>query len=228
MRHCPPNRRRRPIVRVTFQGSAKRFSRERRRRLPSATPFNLRRPINPMPPIRPMPLSIRHPALTRRHSLPPWHRRQDCCKRNAKRSAAAGRGRPEAAPSESVAVATPDDQSPPAQPAADAPPTEPVATGPSIDQVPPAETAPTPPAPLKTAAVPAAPSTAAVQQQDTARKVAARKRLAAVRRVRRTRPTAVAQSAAPNSVFPQPGFQSAPQAVGGPFVRPPAVKRGQN
>jgi hypothetical protein len=38
----------------------------------------------------------------------------------------------------------------------------------------------------------------------------------------------VAQSAGPNNASPQPGFQSAPQAVGGPFVSPPTAKRGQN
>jgi hypothetical protein len=82
-------------------------------------------------------------------------------------------------------------------------------------------------APPQTAAPTATAPAATAEQQDAARKVAARKRLAAVRRVRRTRATAVAQSV-PNNASPQPTFQSAPQAVGGPFVRPPSAKRGQN
>jgi hypothetical protein len=157
----------------------------------------------------------------------------------------------EAPPSETVAAGTPDDQPRPAQAATEAPPAETVATGMSNDQPPSAHAATEAAAPeiaataapddqaqpaqtATTAALPetAAPAVvapgAAVERQDTARQVAARKRLAAVRRVRRTRATAVAQSAAPKSALPQPGFQSAPQAVGGPFVSPPTAKRGQN
>jgi hypothetical protein len=153
----------------------------------------------------------------------------------------------EMAPPETLAAGTPDDQPPPAQAATEALSPETVATGmsndqprstqtvteaaaPEIaakeapdDQPQPTQTATTA-APSKTAA----PAAAAVEQQDTARKVAARKRLAAVRRVRRTRATAVAQWNGPYNVLPQPGFEAAPQAMGGPFVRPPKAKRGQN
>ena len=151
------------------------------------------------------------------------------------------------APPETLAAGTPDDQPPPAQAATEALSPETVATGmsndqprstqtvteaaaPEIaakeapdDQPQPTQTATTA-APSKTAA----PAAAAVEQQDTPRKVAARKRLAAVRRVRRTRATAVAQWNGPYNVLPQPGFEAAPQAMGGPFVRPPKAKRGQN
>jgi hypothetical protein len=131
----------------------------------------------------------------------------------------------EVAPSETLATATPDDQQRPDQIATEAA-SETTATTAADDQAQPAQTA-TVAAPPQTAAAAAAAPAGAADQQDAARKVAARRRLAAVRRVRRTRPTAVAQSA-PNNASPQPGFQSAPQAVGGPFVSPPSAKRGQN
>jgi hypothetical protein len=157
----------------------------------------------------------------------------------------------EVAPSETLAAGTPDDQPPPTPAATEAAAPETVATGMSDDQLPSTQTATEAAGPeiaatgapddqaasaqtATTAALPqtaapvAAAHAAAVERQDTARKAAARKRLAAVRRVRRMRATAVAQSDGSYNAFPQPGFQSAPQAVGGPFVRPPKVKRGQN
>jgi hypothetical protein len=127
----------------------------------------------------------------------------------------------EVAPPETLATATPDDQQRSDQTATETV-SETTATSAADDQTQPAQTATI--AALPQTAAPAA----AAEQQDAARKVAtARKRVAAVRRVRRTRATAVAQSA-PNNASPQPGFQPAPQAVGGPFVRPPSAKRGQN
>jgi hypothetical protein len=153
----------------------------------------------------------------------------------------------EVAPPETLAAETPDDQPPPAQAATEALPPETIATGMSNDQPRSTQTATEAAAPeiaatgapddqaqsiqTATTAAPsktAAPAAAAVDRQDTARKVAARKRLAAARRARRARATAVAQSAGPNNAFSQPDFQSAPQAVGGPFVRPPKAKRVQN
>jgi hypothetical protein len=125
----------------------------------------------------------------------------------------------EVAPLETLAAGTPDDQPPPAQAATEAAAPEIAATGAPDDQAVPAP---------QTAAPAAAVRAATVEQQDTARKAAPRKRLAAVRRFRRTRATAVAQSDGSYNAFPQPGFQTAPTAVGGPFVRPPKAKRGQN
>jgi hypothetical protein len=152
----------------------------------------------------------------------------------------------EVAPSETLAAGTPDDQPPPTPAATEA--AETVATGMSDDQLPSTQTATEAAGPeiaatgapddqaasVQTATTAALPQTAApanaaaVERQDIARKAAARKRLAAVRRARRTRATAVAQSDGSYNAFSQPGFQSAPQAVGGPFVRPPKAKRGQN
>jgi hypothetical protein len=108
------------------------------------------------------------------------------------------------------------------------PETTPSATDPTDD----ASTAA--PAPVMTAAVtPTAPVTAArADEQDTAKEMARRKRIAAVRRGRRARALAAAQLASQNSLFPQASFQSTSQityqpaqqqAVGGPFVPAPAA-----
>jgi hypothetical protein len=90
------------------------------------------------------------------------------------------------------------------------------------------------PAPVITAAVtPTAPvvTAARADEQDTAREMARRKRLAAAHRARRARALAVAQLASQNSLFPPANFQTTSQityqppqqqAVGGPFVPAPA------
>jgi len=135
-------------------------------------------------------------------------------------------GAAEAKPPETVAAKTPDDP-PSAHNATQTAPAETAATGAPDAHVPPAETA-TAAIPAETAALATAASNAQAEQQDAARKVAARKRLATVRRVRRARATAIAQSANPNNAFPQPSSQAAPQAVGGPFVSPPTAKHRQN
>jgi hypothetical protein len=74
---------------------------------------------------------------------------------------------------------------------------------------------------------------ARADQQNTAKEIALRKRLAAARRARRARALAAARLANQNSLFPQTNFQTTSQityqaalqqpAVGGPFVPAPAA-----
>ena len=235
---------RRPIVRVALSGQ-RSASRGRDAGVSLAGT-----PIGADAAGRPVPLLIRRPASTRWHNLPLQHSRLSQPERQSishrrlrpqlkwRRQKRSQPGRPtisrglleaatEAPPPETVATGMSNDQPPSAQTETEAAPPEIAVTGAPDDQAQPTQTATTA-APPETAAPTAAAPAAAVEQQDTARKVAARKRLAAVRRVRRTRATAVAQSAGPNNASPQPGFQSAPQAIGGPFVSPPNAKRGQN
>jgi hypothetical protein len=116
-----------------------------------------------------------------------------------------------------AATEMPDDQAQPVQAATETP----------NDQAAPVQAVAEPPQPRTAVQIAAAPTTP-TEHQDTAREIANRKRIAAQRRARRARATAVAQSANPNTAFPQPGFQSAPQAVGGPFVSPPVAKPNKN
>jgi hypothetical protein len=132
-------------------------------------------------------------------------------------------------PPSAVATASPAADDEPPQPAAAAPAPETAAIEPPNDQAAPAETATEtaqPESAVPTAATPAAPASSA-DQQDTARKIAKQGRVAALRRARRARAMAVAQSATQNAAFPQPTVQPAPQAIGGPFVSPPTARRAQ-
>jgi hypothetical protein len=103
------------------------------------------------------------------------------------------------------------------------PPETAIVTG-SITELPPQDVS----APQATApAPPAAP-------QETARQIANRKRLAALRRAQRARIAARAQATNDISGFGQAnfqsasGFQSAQSGIGGPFVSPPSAARRQN
>ena len=145
---------------------------------------------------------------------------------------------PQTAAVETPSDVQPSDQKPSEQASAAAAVTAPAAES-SQPEITPSATAPTDnastaaPTPVITAAVaPTAPVTAArANEQDTAKEMARRKRLAAARRARRARALA-AQLASQNSLFPQANFQSTSQityqpaqqqAVGGPFVPAPAA-----
>jgi hypothetical protein len=98
-----------------------------------------------------------------------------------------------------------------------------VVTG-SITEMPPQDVA------APQAAAPATPA----DPQETARQIANRKRLAALRRIHRARVAAHAQATNDVNGFGQPnyqsaaGFQSAQSGIGGPFVSPPSAARRQN
>jgi hypothetical protein len=134
---------------------------------------------------------------------------------------------------QTAAVESPSDQKPSEQASSDAAVVTAPAAESSQPETTPSATAPTDkastaaPAPVITAAVTAA----RANEQDTAKEMARRKRLAAARRARRARALA-AQLASQNSLFPQASFQSTSQityppaqqqAVGGPFVPAPAA-----
>jgi hypothetical protein len=132
-------------------------------------------------------------------------------------------------PPSAVATASPAADDEPPQSAASAPVPETAAIETPNDQVAPAETATEAVQPEIAAPAVASPAAAAASadQQDTARKVAKQRRVAALRRARRARATAVAQSAIQNTAFPQPTVQPVSPAIGGPFVSPPSAKRAQ-
>jgi hypothetical protein len=128
-----------------------------------------------------------------------------------------------------AAVEMPNDQAAPTETATEAAQPETAAIETPNDQAVPAATATEaaqPETAAPTAATPAAPA-ASTDQQDSARKITKQRRLAALRRARKARATAIAQSANQNAAFPQPTVQPAPQAVGGPFGSPPTAKRAQ-
>jgi hypothetical protein len=88
--------------------------------------------------------------------------------------------------------------------------------------------------PQDVTALQAAAVTSAAAPQETARQIANRKRLAALRRAQRARIAARAQATNDISAFGQAnfqsasGFQSAQSGIGGPFVSPPSAARRQN
>ncbi len=103
------------------------------------------------------------------------------------------------------------------------PPETAIVTG-SITELPPQDVS------APQAAAPAPPA----GPQETARQIANRKRLAALRRAQRARIAARAQTTNDISAFGQAnfqsasGFQSAQSGIGGPFVSPPSAARRQN
>jgi len=130
-------------------------------------------------------------------------------------------------PPSAATVAPAADSGEPAQPpaaaaaAAAAPESETAAIEASDDQASPA--APATELPKPETAGPAAAAPAEPPKQSNAGKAASRHRQAAkLHRARRARATAIAQSANQNAAFPAPNFKTAPPAVGGPFVSPPA------
>ncbi len=88
--------------------------------------------------------------------------------------------------------------------------------------------------PQEAAALTAASQAILAEPEETARQIANRKRLAALRRARKARAAALAQAANQTSGFGQAnfpsgsGFQSAQAGLGGPLVSPPSAARRQN
>jgi hypothetical protein len=134
------------------------------------------------------------------------------------------------APADAVAAVPPPETAQPQTaeapaPAGDTtrPETAVVVTG-SIAEMPPQDVA------APKVAAPAMPA----DPQETARQMINRKRLAALRRIRRARIVAHAQVTNDIGGFGQPnfqsatGFQSAQSGIGGPFVSPPSAARRQN